>query len=150
MESKWLSYQSFSNDQDLIKTINNLIFYLSDRAAGKQSLFSESDFSQNKEDVLEFLDDFLNSVDCLERDGESKLLFNKGPRYFSLVESFRTAKKKRKLKSKVFTNTIDRITELFNSKIEGELEELIKALSEFRSLVEEHRAKDSRSLFPSI
>ena len=149
MEAKWLSVQSFLQNQRLISAINTLCTSLVLRLEGEEDDEDPEILRESRETVQSFLNNLNKDILDYERSMH-KALPGVDPRQYELVKRFVAAKRKRAFSSKAFRETPGKIAPLLDSKNPDHMETLLKSLSELRVLLEEHNQADVQNLVPEI
>jgi hypothetical protein len=148
METKWLSIQSFQQNQSLIELISKFLIHIKLTTKGIISTINEQEISDAKEAIKLFLKSLNKAINDLEAQAPKSLL-GIDSRQKSLIQSFTEAKKnKQKFKSKLFRTSPQFIIDTIDNQEFSD--ELISSLSELRTLLNDHITIDFKNIVLDI
>ncbi len=149
MKSDWQTFQSFQQSQQVLKAINTLSIHLKLGLRAIEDNDRAQAVSQSIVVLLNFLDK-LENVTVHADQSETAPVLGVDPKLQRLARSYLTARRQRRFRSRVFTNSISDIKPLLNSTDENEQQTLIRCLADLRVLIEEHLHEDADSILGAI
>jgi len=149
MTADWLTFQSFQRSQEVLKAINTLSVHLKLMLNG----IADEERSQAAKQSVETLRAFLDEIEaaaCQADRTEPALMLGVDPRFQQLVHDYLAARRRRRFRSRLFTDSIGDVKMLLNSNARSDQRALVECLAELRVLVEEHMHEDVSQVLGAI
>jgi hypothetical protein len=149
MTAEWLTFQSFQRSQEVLQAINALSIHLRLKLNG----VVDEERSKVADRSVRILQAFLDEIDeaSSQADGvEPKLMLGVDSRLQQLVQSYLTARRYGRFRSRLLKESIDSVKPLLMSDSRTDQEALLECLDELRVLVEEHMQDDADRIMGNV
>lgn len=149
MESKMLSIRSFEKNQKLLSVINKIIIHERLKSFGEDDRITQEEINQAKEELISFFDG-INKIIGDNYKG-TRAITGADFRERAFIRNFIDAKNKsQKFKSILFKESPSSVIELLKSPNQENSKKLIDALTDLRTLIDEHLVIDIKDLVGDI
>ena len=150
MTANWLTFQSFQHNQEVVRAINTLSVHLKlISRGGVDSERSEVAVNQSVAVLQAFLDELGTAADQADRADLAPVV-GVDPRLEQLAQSYLAARRRRRFRSRLSSDSINEIKVLLGSRSRNDQQALAECLAELRVLVEEHMHEDINAILGAI
>lgn len=150
MTANWLTFQSFQHSQEVVRAINTLSVHLKMTSrGGVDSEGSEAAVDRSVAVLQAFLDELGTTADQADRADLAPVV-GVDPRLEQLAQSYLTARRRRRFRSRLSSDSINEIKVLLGSRSRNDQKALAECLAELRVLVEEHMHEDINAILGAI